>query len=148
MSDAFRAMVRYMAASSAMELRMTNALPEADAHLSYKDVMCLNLIAEYEGCTATRLADAACVSKPTVTARLNALESKGYIRRVRSDDDGRVQHIELAGPMAVSYGCKWDYLKEVSDALRERFGDERLRDFIEMMDEASRLMTEYDPSVR
>ena len=148
MSDALRAMVRYMAARSAMELRLSNAMPEADVHISYKDVMYLNLIAEHEGCTATRLAELACVSKPTVTARLNALEAKGYIRRVRSEEDGRVQLIELAGPMAATYGREWDLLEEVSDALRERFGEDRMSDFVEMMDEASRMMTEYDPSVR
>lgn len=147
MADALRSLARYVAASSVMELRISATDPDAEAHLTFKDVMYLNLIAVNEGCTATRLAELACVSKPTITVRLNALEAKGIIRRARSEEDGRVQILEVVGPIAKAYGHEWDFLARVSDSLVERFGEERVEQFAEMLDEVSRQMNEYEPPI-
>lgn len=148
MTDAGRSMARYLASSSMMELRMLNAKQELDQPISYKDAMYLNLISVTDRCTASRLAEMASVSKPTVTARINNLEAKGMVRRVRSEDDGRVSYIELGEKMSEAYRWEWEIMEGVVSGLEQRFGREALDRFTEMMDEASRLLSEFSPERR
>ncbi len=145
MDEVTRSMIRHLAAGSVMELRIINSDPSADTRLSFKDVMFLNLIATMEDCTPSKLADAACVTKPTITSRLNGLEDKGFIRRARSDEDGRVQVVELTPRIADVYRMEWGIFERMVEDLRERFGEERLRDFAEVLDEASRLLPDCLP---
>ena len=143
MDEVLSSLIRYMSASSVMEIRMMNAGSPGDARLTFKDVMILNLIATTEECTPSKLASMLCVSKPTITARLNGLEDRGYIRRARSDEDGRVHIVELSPRTVDVYRTEWGIFESVSEGLRERFGDERMAEFSLILDEASRLMSAH-----
>lgn len=145
MDDVTQSMIRHIAAGSIMELRIINSDPSADARLSFKDVMFMNLIVTIEDCTPSKLAEAACVTKPTITSRLNSLEDKGFVRRARSDEDGRVQVVELTPRIADVYRMEWGIFERMVEDLRERFGEERLRDFAEVLDEVSRLLPDCLP---
>ena len=56
----------------------------------------LGLVVAHPGITPTRLADELGVTKGAVSHHLAALEKGGYLTRRRSEDDGRVQVLDLA----------------------------------------------------
>lgn len=95
-NDVADRLARYMIVSSLMELRMMSADPSSDDNLSYRDVLYLNLISGMEECTVSKLADAACVTKPTVTVRINSLVRRGLVVRIPSETDRRVSYIMLS----------------------------------------------------
>lgn len=145
MNDVADRLARYMIVSSLMELRMMSADPSSDDNLSYRDVLYLNLISGMEECTVSKLADAACVTKPTVTVRINSLVRRGLVVRIPSETDRRVSYIMLSDRSMKVFESEWRIFEKVSDMLERRFGNERLRDFFDVMDEAFDLIEAYVP---
>ncbi|MFT0898390.1 MarR family winged helix-turn-helix transcriptional regulator [Candidatus Methanoprimaticola sp. MG2] len=145
MNDVADRLARYMIVSSLMELRMMSADPSSDDNLSYRDVLYLNLISGMEECTVSKLADAACVTKPTVTVRINSLVRRGLVVRIPSETDRRVSYIMLSDRSMKVFESEWRIFEEVSDMLERRFGNERLRDFVDVMDGAFDLIEAHVP---
>ena len=67
-----------------------------DFDLTGQQHAALGLVVAHPGITPTRLADELGVTKGAVSHHLAALEKAGYLTRRRSDDDGRVQVLDLA----------------------------------------------------
>jgi DNA-binding MarR family transcriptional regulator len=65
------------------------------ADLSMRQITCLDLVAHMAEPTATDLARALQVTKPTVSALLARLVQNGYVRKERSHTDARAWHVHL-----------------------------------------------------
>jgi DNA-binding MarR family transcriptional regulator len=65
------------------------------AELSMKQIVCLDTIARLERPTFSELALNLGVSKPSVTAIIAKLLSKGYVQKIQSEADRRVSHVLL-----------------------------------------------------
>ncbi len=153
MTDEGRALLRLISAGSLLELRMfkadpVRAAPMDNVRITYKDVLILDAISETEGCTASMLADLTSLTKPTISVRLKGLEDKGLIRRVRSDTDRRVVYLELSDELAEGYGWEGEILQRVVDGLRERYGDRRVDEFMEMVGDVASTIATCDPEAR
>lgn len=98
-TDGGRKLARLLSVGSMMELRIINGscAGTVDTSISYKDALFLDTISEMEGCTLSRLAEAACVTKPTATVRVNRLVDRGMVRRIRDQEDGRRAYLEGLG---------------------------------------------------
>lgn len=70
-------------------------MEEQLADVSLHQLHILDVIHTLDHPTATQLADAFRVTRPTITAMINRLEEHGFIERVRSAADGRSYTIEL-----------------------------------------------------
>ncbi|MBN2501602.1 MAG: MarR family transcriptional regulator [Anaerolineales bacterium] len=72
------------------------AIEESDfADLSMKQIYYLETIARLESPTFTDLAETLDVTKPSITAIVNLLQRKGYVKRQQSQTDRRAYHIVL-----------------------------------------------------
>lgn len=141
-------LMRFAMASSLLELRMMNADPSIDVPMSYKDALYLNMVFMSPGCTMSDLARTACVTRPTVSVRVGGMERKGLVRRVRSETDHRVTNVELADWVAAAYETETRLMSEVESRLVERFGRERVEEFSEVLEEASRMLSESHPEAK
>ena len=65
------------------------------AELSMKQIVCLDTIARLERPTFSELALHLGVSKPSVTAIIAKLLSKGYVQKIQSEADRRVSYVLL-----------------------------------------------------
>ena len=63
--------------------------------ISIKEMHTIDVIGKYPGVTPSHVSKELMVTLGTVTTSLNNLERKGYIERVRSDQDRRVVHLNL-----------------------------------------------------
>jgi DNA-binding MarR family transcriptional regulator len=63
--------------------------------LSLRQIMYLEVIELLHNPTPTELARQLRISKPSVTAAIDRLESVGYLRKVDSDEDRRSYHLHL-----------------------------------------------------
>ncbi|HEX7064663.1 MAG TPA: MarR family transcriptional regulator [Bacillales bacterium] len=68
---------------------------ELDDALTLEQNAVLRYIRQHEPCTSSALSKAFYVEKSAVTAIINRLEKKGFIQRVRSDEDRRVVYLRL-----------------------------------------------------
>ena len=144
MSEAGDMLGRFMTASSLLELRMISADPSTTSNISYKDMLYLDIIHDTEGCTVSKLAELACVTKPTVAVRINSMVKRGLVVKVPSETDGRVIHIELSESTREIYRKEWSVFSDIAEGLRSRFGDNRLDEFVEMIDSSLDLMGSCD----
>ncbi len=73
-----------------------HVIEESDfADLSMKQIFYLETIAQLDAPTFTDLAETLDVTKPSVTAIVNLLQRKGYVKRQQSQTDRRAYHIVL-----------------------------------------------------
>ena len=63
--------------------------------MTIKQLQCIELIIEFENPTLTELADRLKITKPSTTALIDKLESRGYLVKVKSDTDRRSAHVHL-----------------------------------------------------
>lgn len=150
MSDDGRRLLRLISSGSLLELKMLKADPVRSAPLendriTYKDILIIDAISETENCTASMLADITSLTKPTISVRLKGLERKGLIRRVRSESDRRVAYLELDPTVADGYRWEEELLQGIVDDLRERYGDRRVDEFMEMVADAASTIASCDP---
>ena len=73
------------------------------------------------------------LSAPNTAYRLNKLEERGYIKRVRSDLDKREFRIEATNRYREEYGVIFDYIHLVCDRIEERFSPDDVDKFREML---------------
>ena len=86
-----------------------------------------------------RLADLACVLRPSMSGILARLERDGFIRRRKSPEDQRRVYISLTdngGQLFLSMrdGMESNYL-----TIQERFGEEKVSQLLELLNELKRI---------
>ena len=69
----------------------------------------LKILVKMKNPTLTELAKELNLTKPTVTVLVDKLTEKGYIRRVKSDEDRRVMHLHID-----KKGAKVNALREIA----------------------------------
>lgn len=74
--------------------------------------------------TATDLCDHMHLLKSQMNVVINALEERGYIRRVRSDADRRRIRIEMTAAGEREYHLEHDRILRIMQGIREEIGDE------------------------
>ncbi len=94
--------------------------------LRHVEFTILMLVMSNPDVTQKQLAQTLAVSAPNITILLDRLVDKGWIERVRSETDRRVQHIRLTPAGAdlaershqLSLGCETEMLKHLTDGER------------------------------
>jgi DNA-binding MarR family transcriptional regulator len=82
--------------SQTMELNEQKVIRQSDfASLSMSKIHCLDIISHLEKPTVSKLAKELGVSKPSVTFTVETLQEKGFVKKVKSDQDLRVLYIHL-----------------------------------------------------
>lgn len=109
--------------------RATDAVDEAAAQqfgINRTDLRCLDLL--FDGpMSAGRLAEAINLSPAAMTALIDRLERKGYVRRVRDPADRRRVLVELTEQARVQAWQIYGPIAEEGDAGLARYTDEQLR---------------------
>jgi DNA-binding MarR family transcriptional regulator len=82
--------------SDLIEKILEETLDQSDfSDLTQQQLHYLKVIVKMKNPTLTELARELNLTKPTVTVLVDKLSEKGYIRRVKSDEDRRVMHLHI-----------------------------------------------------
>ena len=65
------------------------------SQLTRKQIFYLDVIYQLKNPSLGELADTLRLSKPSITAIVDKLEKRGYVRKVKSDEDRRSSHIHM-----------------------------------------------------
>lgn len=101
--------------------------------LSLQEVIYMEIIIALGAPSVAEFSRYAKLSAPNTAYRLNRLEEKGYIRRMRNDRDKREFRIEATNRYRDEYGVIFDYIHLVCDRIEERFAPEEVDKFREML---------------
>ena len=101
--------------------------------LSLQEVIYMEIIIALGSPTVAEFSRYAKLSAPNTAYRLNKLEERGYIKRVRSDLDKREFRIEATNRYREEYGVIFYYIQLVCDRIEERFSPDDVDKFREML---------------
>lgn len=136
--------------------RVFQTFENREASLTTIETFFVELIYALNKPTVNELSRFTGMSQPNVAYKINNLVNKGYIRRIRSEEDKREVHLEVTEKFQKYYGINYEYLQLVSDRIVERFSKEEIEklDYMlkvtseELMNEVTdKLKREHNPSI-
>ena len=118
---------------------------EREGSLSAMEAFSLEVINMLDKPTISRFAEFLSISQSNATYKVNSLIKKGYIERENSATDRREYHLVLSEKYRKYIGIMSSYEDKVADRIRDRFSDEEISRFTEMLKTISEeLMPECD----
>ena len=109
-------------------------LDDGKDSLSAVEVFCLEVIYALGRPTVNEFATFAELSAPNAAYKVNNLVRKGYLQKVRNEEDKREYHLEVTEKYMEDYGITYDYMNVVMGRIRQRFTDEEVGQIERMLD--------------
>jgi DNA-binding MarR family transcriptional regulator len=104
-----------------------------DIDLTQKQVSVLWLIDDHPGIAQTDLAMRLRMDRATTMAIINRLQARHYLRRDKSETDGRKQALFLEPEGAKALACAKDAIREHEDWLKARFTEREVEQLMELL---------------
>ena len=98
-----------------------------EATLTTVETFCMEIIYAMNRPTVAEFARITNISSPNAAYRINQLVKKGYLRRVRSEEDRREYHLEVTDKYLRYYNISNNYMNTVMKRIEERFTPEEIR---------------------
>ena len=99
---------------------------EREATLTTVETFCMEIIYSLGNPTIHEFAKMANLSSPNAAYKVNSLVKKGYLRRIRSEEDKREYHLEATEKYISYYNISYQYMDEVMKRIEKRFGSKEL----------------------
>ena len=116
-----------------------------EASLTTVETFCVETIQALGRPTINEFATFMRISNPNAAYKVNSLIKKGYIRKVRSEEDRREYHLEITQKYLDYYNISVSYMIEVMNRIAQRFSPEECAKLEEMLSVVSReLMPEIN----
>lgn len=116
-----------------------------EASLTTVETFCVETIQALGRPTINEFATFMRISNPNAAYKVNSLIKKGYIRKVRSEEDRREYHLEITQKYLDYYNISISYMIEVMERIAHRFSPEECAKLEEMLSVVSReLMPEIN----
>ena len=116
-----------------------------EASLTTVETYCMETIQALGEPTVNEFATFARISPPNAAYKVASLIRKGYLEKVRSENDKREYHLKVTEKYLAYYNIGNGYVQTVVDRIRQRFSPEDCRKLEEMLRIVSdELMPEVD----
>lgn len=102
-------------------------------NLSAMENFCAETIYILNRPTVNEFATFARISAPNAAYKISNLMRKGYVVKVRSESDRREYHLEVTKKYLEDYGTTSEYVGTVMKRIRERFPNEDIDKFEEIL---------------
>lgn len=107
---------------------------ERESSLTATETFCLEVIYALDNPTVNELANFLKISQPNMTYKINNLVKKGYVIKKQSEEDKREVKLETTEKFAHYLDIKNEYVRTVLNRTKERFSQEELDKFEEMLE--------------
>ena len=99
---------------------------EREASLTTVETFCMEIIYSINNPTVNEFARVANISSPNAAYKINNLIKKGYLKKVRSENDKREYHLEVTEKYINYYNISYGYIGTVMKRMEGRFSPEEL----------------------
>ena len=106
---------------------------DREASLTTVETFCMETIQALGRPTISEFAAFMRISPPNAAYKVNSLVKKGYLRKVRSEEDQREYHLEVTQKYLDYYSISVKYMVEVMDRISRRFSREECAKLEEML---------------
>ena len=101
-------------------------IQKRETSLTTVETYCIEIIHAMGTPTIGEFASFIQISSPNAAYKVNSLIKKGYLTKVQSEDDKREYHLEVTDKYKAYYNLSTNYVKRVSERMKERFTKEEL----------------------
>lgn len=101
--------------------------------LSYNSILYLNVIAQMEECTVSKIAEALNITKSAVTIKINELMKLGAVIKTQSTQDKRMFYIRISPDMEKNFLIYDQMFIDVVKKLKTQYSEEQLDLFNEIL---------------
>lgn len=108
--------------------------------LSPTESYCVEAIFLLNRPTVHQFANYVNISQPNATYRISNLISKGYVRKVLSEDDRREYFLEVTDKFAKNYGMNASFNAQLMSNIREKFTQEEIAQLEKFMKKLNTIM--------
>ena len=106
---------------------------DREASLTTVETFCMETIQALGRPTISEFAAFMRISPPNAAYKVNSLVKKGYLRKVRSEEDQREYHLEVTQKYLDYYSISVKYMVEVMDRISRRYSREECAKLEEML---------------
>lgn len=97
---------------------------DREVSLTTVETFCMEIIHALGKPTVSEFASFTSLSSANAADKINNLVKKGYLNKVKSDEDKRIYYLEVTKKYIDYYNISYQYLKEVMSKLEDRFTSE------------------------
>lgn len=113
--------------------KIFNRFQSREASLTAVETFCVEAIYALNRPTINEFATFTQISAPNAAYKVNNLIKKGYVNKIQSTEDKREFYLEVTDRFLEYYHMNYDYIDVVMKRIHQRFPDEDLAKFDEMM---------------
>ena len=116
-----------------------------EASLTTVETFAMETIQALGAPTVSEFASFMKISPPNAAYKINSLVRKGYIEKIRSQQDKREYHLQVTQKYKDYYNISSDYVRQVVERIRQRFSPEECEKLDQVLTIISQeLMPEVD----
>lgn len=105
-----------------------------EASLTTVETFCMEIIHALGHPTVNEFASFIQISPPNAAYKVNSLIQKGYLEKIRSENDRREYHLAPTQKYFDYYNVSYNYLDTVMERIEGRFAPEEVAKLTEMLD--------------
>ena len=112
----------------------SSSLQNREATLTTVETFCMEIIHAMGHPTINEFANFIEISSPNAAYKVNSLIQKGYLKKVRSENDRREYHLHPTQKYLDYYNVSYNYLDKVMERISQRFSTEECKQLSYMLD--------------
>ncbi|MDO4978092.1 MAG: MarR family transcriptional regulator [Eubacteriales bacterium] len=109
-------------------------LQDREASLTTVETFCMEIIYALNRPTVAEFAKLANISSPNAAYKINNLVKKGYLKKVRSEEDRREYHLEVTEKYLNYYNISYNYMDTVMNRIEDRFNEDEMEMLIRVLE--------------
>ncbi|MBE5861110.1 MAG: MarR family transcriptional regulator [Butyrivibrio sp.] len=126
-------------------MKVYSRFENREATLTTVESFSMEVIMALDEPTVAEFANAVNISSPNAAHRIKCLIQKGYVEKIRSEEDAREYHLKPTRKYLLYRKINEDYLNIIMERCKERFSPEDFDKLCEMLDIINKeLMPEID----
>ena len=118
-----------------------SGVSEDKESLSPTESYCVEAIFLLNRPTVHQFANFVNISQPNATYRISNLISKGYVRKVLSEDDRREYFLEVTDKFSKNYGMNASFNAQLMNGIRDKFTEEEIMLLEKMIKKLNTIMS-------
>jgi DNA-binding MarR family transcriptional regulator len=119
-----------------------SSVTEDKESLSPTESYCVEAIFLLKRPTVHQFANYVNISQPNATYRINNLISKGYVRKILSENDHREYYLEVTDKFSKNYGVNSSFNSELMNEIRSKFTKDEITMLENLIKKVNEIMKE------
>ncbi len=99
----------------------------------------IRILNQHQEVEVYRLAELACILKPSMTGVLNRMIRDGYVVKRKCDADQRRVHVKLTEKGEEAFASMKEDMERNYQKIQDQFGDENMKELLKLLNELKRI---------